>query len=141
MPSYYNPYSYQPNYFNPYNQPQPTAQNMPVNAPSMPQNNGNGVNWVQGESGAKSWAVAPNNTVLLMDSEAERFYLKSTDASGMPLPLRIFDYKERTNEQSKKLMQNNVEYVTKAEFDAFKDELLFGKPEKRKDKKEVKQDE
>lgn len=138
MPSYYNPYSYQPNYFNPYNQPQPVAQNMPANAPNLTQNSSNGVNWVQGEAGARSWAVAPNNTVLLMDSEAERFYLKSTDASGMPLPLRIFDYKERTGEQHKPPIQNSVEYVTKAEFDAFKDELLFGKPEKRK---EVKADE
>jgi nitrous oxide reductase accessory protein NosL len=33
---------------------------------------------------------------MLMDSEGERFYLKSADASGMPLPLRVFEYKERT---------------------------------------------
>ena len=70
--------------------------------PSMPsqpiqvQQPNNGLIWVQGESGAKSYLVAPNATVMLMDSEGERFYLKSADASGMPLPLRIFDYKERT---------------------------------------------
>ena len=140
MPSYYNPYSYQPNYFNPYNQPQTQAQAMPANAPNLPQNANNGVNWVQGLAGAKSWAVAPNNTVLLMDSESERFYLKSTDASGMPLPLRIFEYKETTGaEQPKNPIQNGVEYVTKAEFNAFRDELLYGKPEKRK--AEVKEDE
>lgn len=39
--------------------------------------------------------VAAGNTVLLMDSENQTFYLKSADPSGMPLPLRIFDYKER----------------------------------------------
>ena len=52
--------------------------------------------WVSGEAGAKSYLVAPGNTVMLMDAENSVFYLKSADSSGMPLPLRIFDYKERT---------------------------------------------
>ena len=73
-----------------------------VTQPAMPpqpmqvQQPNNGLIWVQGESGAKSYLVAPNSTVMLMDSEGKRFYLKSADASGMPMPLRIFDYKERT---------------------------------------------
>ena len=71
-------------------QPPMPSQPMQVQQPN------NGLIWVQGESGAKSYLVAPNATVMLMDSEGERFYLKSADASGMPLPLRIFDYKERT---------------------------------------------
>ena len=70
-------------------------QSMP-SQPMQVQQPNNGLIWVQGESGAKSYLVAPNATVMLMDSEGERFYLKSADASGMPLPLRIFDYKERT---------------------------------------------
>ena len=71
-------------------QPSMPSQPMQVQQPN------NGLIWVQGESGAKSYLVAPNVTVMLMDSEGERFYLKSADSSGMPLPLRIFDYKERT---------------------------------------------
>jgi hypothetical protein len=71
---------------------QPSMPSQPMQA----QQPNNGLIWVQGESGAKSYLVAPNATVMLMDSEGERFYLKSADASGMPLPLRIFDYKERT---------------------------------------------
>lgn len=70
-------------------------QSMP-SQPMQVQQPNNGLIWVQGESGAKSYLVSPNATVMLMDSEGERFYLKSADASGMPLPLRIFDYKERT---------------------------------------------
>lgn len=98
--AYYAPF-YQPAYYNPtparqdvpkYNQ---QFQPMPQTAPA-PQNN-NGLIWVQGEAGAKSYLVAPGTTVMLMDSEGERFYLKSADASGVPMPLRIFDYKERTN--------------------------------------------
>ena len=97
--AYYAPF-YRPTY---YDQMQPN-QNMnqfnqqfqPPTAPPttqpMAQQGNNGLIWVQGEAGAKSYLVAPGNTVMLMDSEGERFYLKSADASGMPMPLRIFEY-------------------------------------------------
>ena len=55
-----------------------------------------GLIWVQGEAGAKSFILPPNTTVMLMDSENSVFYLKSSDASGMPLPLRVFEYAEKT---------------------------------------------
>ena len=65
--------------------------------PQMTQQvNDTGILWVQGEAGAKSWAVAPGKSVMLMDSESNTFYIKSSDNSGMPMPLRIFDYTERT---------------------------------------------
>jgi len=53
-----------------------------------------GIIWVQGEAAAKAYPVAPGSNVLLMDSEGECFYIKSTDASGMPQPLRTFAYQE-----------------------------------------------
>ena len=72
-----------------------------VTQPSMPsqpmQQQSSQIIWVSGEAGAKSYLVAPGNTVMLLDAENSVFYLKSADASGMPLPLRIFDYKERQN--------------------------------------------
>lgn len=77
--------------------------------------------WVQGEAGAKSFLVAPGQTVQLMDSEAEVFYIKATDQSGVPLPLRIFDYKERTTGAQRPVQAAQTpaaEYVTRAEFDA-----------------------
>ena len=87
----------------------------------------NSLIWVQGEAGAKSYLVAPNATVMLMDSEGERFYLKSADASGMPLPLRIFDYKERTTAAQQafggSVAAENVNldnFVTRKEFDELK---------------------
>ena len=80
---------------------------------------------MQGEAGAKSFFVAPGQSLILMDSEAEVFYIKSTDASGVPMPLRIFDYKERTGAQrpSQAAQMPAVEYVTRAEFEAFVDKL------------------
>ncbi len=78
----------------------------------QPQQNNNDINWVQGEAGAKSWLVAPGKSVLLMDSESSTFYIKSTDVSGMPMPLRIFDYKERTMQQPQAQIVQHTEIDT-----------------------------
>ena len=82
------------------------------------QQSNNGIIWVQGEEGAKAYMVAPGNSVLLMDSENSAFYIKSSDNSGMPMPLRIFDYVERNAKQQMQNIKPNVEYVTRQEFDA-----------------------
>ncbi|WP_418254351.1 hypothetical protein [Gemmiger formicilis] len=76
--------------------------------------------WVQGEEAAKSYLCAPGNSVLLMDSEKSSFYIKAVDASGMPQPLRVFDYTERTAQKPpEKVPEAQVgNYVTRAEFDA-----------------------
>ena len=83
--------------------------------------------WVSGEAGAKSYLVAPGNTVMLLDAENSVFYLKSADASGMPLPLRIFDYKERTTTAQQAFGGvitgegvNLDNFVTRKEFDELK---------------------
>lgn len=84
----------------------------------QPQVSSNGINWVQGEAGAKSYAIAPGQSVLLMDSENNVFYIKSSDGSGMPMPLRIFDYTERTiNNKNETISTSTVDYVTREEFE------------------------
>ena len=92
-----------------------------------------GIIWVQGEAGAKAYPVAPGNNILLMDAENERFFIKSTDSSGMPQPLRIFSYEEITN-NSTKTEDHDVEYVTKEEFYELK--KLVNKQLNRKDRKD-----
>lgn len=80
--------AYNPNYFMP-------AAYYPAFYANQPQNTQHsGLIWVKGEEGANSHVSAPNTTDLLMDSEKPRFFLKTTDASGMPLPLRYFEYTE-----------------------------------------------
>lgn len=83
-----------------------------------------GLNWVQGEAGAKSYLVAPNTTVDLWDSEAQTIYLKSADASGMP-SMKVLDYTIREQNTPPKAPLNNegIEYVTKEEMSAFKEEI------------------
>ena len=87
-------------------------------AQNQPQIQSSGINWVQGEAGAKSFAIAPSQSVLLMDSENYVFYIKSSDASGMPMPLRIFDYTERiTTSKNEITPVQTVDYVTREEFE------------------------
>ena len=94
---------------------------------SLPQQQVNqGLLWVSGEVGAKSYLVAPNSTVLLMDSDAQRFYLKSADNAGMP-SLRIFEYKEVTNAPTTSVNAPNFDenvlndkFVTREEYEGLK---------------------
>lgn len=95
---------------------------VPNYIPTHPQSNG--IIWVQGEAGAKAYPVASGQNVILMDSEASAFYIKSTDQNGIPMPLRVFDYVERkpTIESSKPITD---EYVTKEDLKKFMDEIKF----------------
>lgn len=119
MDNYYAPF-YQPSYYgNPaQNRQYPQQYQQPV---VQPQQSGNGLIWVQGEAGAKSYMVVPGNTVMLMDSESERFYIKSADASGMPLPLRVFAYQELTQQgvQAPVVVEqpNPNNFITRDEFE------------------------
>lgn len=101
---------------NPYLYPTYTGYSVPQ-TPSVQQPADSGLIWVQGVEGAKSYLVAPNKTVLLMDSEQEQFFLKSADASGMPLPLRIFKYTELVS------VDRSTNYITRQEFDALTKKL------------------
>ena len=128
--AYYAPF-YRPTYYDTVQQNPMGQFNQQFQPPTTPTTNqpmaqqGNsGLIWVQGEAGAKSYIVAPGNTVMLMDSEGERFYLKSADASGMPMPLRIFDYKERTNANTSDFKaptsdfsELDGKYITREEFE------------------------
>lgn len=103
--------------------PQPQAQSVPVPQVSQPQNSpmNTGIIWVQGEAGAKSYLVAPNNTVQLWDSESQTIYLKSADASGMP-SMRILDYTIRDMNPPQIKMQTE-DYATKADMDGLRAEI------------------
>lgn len=85
-------------------------------------NNSSAITWVQGEAGAKAYPVAAGSSMLLMDSETENFYIKSTDSSGMPQPLRKFKYKEILDNQPAEpptvaQAVDNSQFVTREEFE------------------------
>lgn len=100
-----------------FQQPFQAQPQMPMQRPDP-----TGLNWVQGDAGAKSWFVAPGATVLLMDSEAQRFYLKSADMNGVPA-MRTFEYIEVGAVKPQETPQP-INFVTVDEFNGFKDEVL-----------------
>lgn len=70
---------------------------------------------VKGEDGARNYPVAAGNTVLLLDMETGKFWLKSTAPNGSAEPLRSFSFTETT---PKNVMPNvNGDFVTKKELD------------------------
>lgn len=101
--AYNNPYY--PQYYPQYSQ----AQNQ------------NGMTWVQGLAGAKSFLVAPNTTVSLWDSEGQTIYIKSADASGMP-SMKILDYTIREQNTASPVQASN-DYVTKQELSDFESKI------------------
>lgn len=117
----YFPQQYYPQYYG--------NQQMPQNAPNLASNAQQQINnqiiWVQGEAAAKAYPVASGQSVQLMDSEESVFYIKSTDQSGMPQPLRIFDYKERTSERSTPAAAKNTndDFVSRKEFEEFREDV------------------
>ncbi len=112
---YYTPqYAYQPQI----NQNNDVLQGVQANPQTNQGTPVNGLIWVSGMSSAKAYPVAPNQTVVLWDSEAQSVYLKSADATGMP-SMKILDYTIRENEQTVNGLNRQLDmsnYVTKEEL-------------------------
>lgn len=102
-------------------QAQQYQQPTPMPAVNQPPQANQGILWVQGEAAARSYLVAPNSTVLLMDSEMNRFYLKSANNAGMP-SLQVFEYSEVLQNASQTPQSEQIDldskYVTRQEYDA-----------------------
>ena len=119
----YQPFGYQ-DQLNQLRNASPIQNQMPMQGFQMPMQrpDSSGLNWVQGEAGAKSWFVTPGSTVLLMDSENQRFYLKSADMSGVPA-MRTFEYNEVGTQKPQEATQS-VNFVSVEEFNSFRNEVL-----------------
>lgn len=119
----FQPFGYQ-DQLNQLRNANPMPTQMPMQGFQMPMQRPDptGLNWVQGEAGAKSWFVAPGATVLLMDSEAQRFYLKSADMNGVPA-MRTFEYIEVGAQKPQEAAQT-ANFVTVESFNEFRDEVL-----------------
>lgn len=126
----YNPYF--PTGYSPYQQ---LAMQQYQQTMQPQQQTGGGLTWVQGIEGAKSHFVSPGQSVLLMDSESNSFFIKSADTSGMPLPLRIFDYTERNAQAAPQAptaapVVDTSGFVTREEFETRIAEIIAVKKER-----------
>ena len=115
----------------------PIVQQQPVPQASYPtpymQAPSLSVAYTQGEVGARSYLVAPNNTVVLLDSDTidtdnPVIYIKSTGVDGKPQPMRrIIGTSSYPNDQGLftasqiESTQSNIDlsaYSTKKEIDS-----------------------
>lgn len=101
------------------NPPQPSQiQAPPASAKTITESN---VIWAKGEEGAKAINAIPSIPVIILDSETDGvMYIKTCDSAWKP-SLRIFDYKERLPKTA--VSPSNPDYVSKKEFEAFRDEV------------------
>ena len=95
-------------------QPVPILQNQQLSGGTI-------VGWTQGINGAKAYPLGPNTKAFLFDTEVDKFYTKNTDASGVPQPVREFEYFEV--EHTADETPNMSDYVTKAEYDSMSEKL------------------
>jgi hypothetical protein len=76
-----------------------------------------------------------------MDSESNCFGIKTADSSGMPLPLRIFDYKERIAQNAQNAPTaasiDTSGFITREEFEARIAQICASDSKRRTQKKEV----
>lgn len=102
-----------PNYYG-----QPVKPPMPAPQPQSSLD----ILWLTEEE-AKAYPLAPGHSVLIMDKDSDIFYIKTTDNTGRPLPMKKFSYteiKDANEQQSTYPIQAQFdpsEYVTKDELD------------------------
>lgn len=110
-------YSYYPPLQSPF-----MSQQIPQIVPQAPQQT---IPYVNGRQSAESYQLPANSSVILMDTNLPRFYMKQTDANGV-VTIKSYDFKETEEEKPK-------EYVTKQEFEAFKAKIKGGRNESTND--------
>ena len=104
------------NFFNPY------QQNFIAQQFAQPQvNNTVLVVPVQGEAGANIYPVAAGNTVFLIDFAAKTFWIKATDANGIPSRFEAYEFKNKIIPQVQQAQGNN--FVSQTEFAELKNQI------------------
>lgn len=80
---------------------------------------------VSGEESVNSYPVAAGNTAVLMDFNLGKFWLKTTDVYGRPLPVEEYNFYKNTASNTQATQQNvspdaqtnQNEYARKEDFD------------------------
>lgn len=112
----YNPYMQ--NYANYQNQPSYNQAQPTYNQPQQAQDERI---WVQNETSAEAYLLAPNGFARLWDSSKPVFYEKRADATGRPLPMDIYKYERVLPNVAN--FDNNVSNLSKEEIDAKFEEI------------------
>ena len=111
----YPQYPIQPNAY-------PTQMSVGATQPTQPQPNTD-IKWVQGETAAKSYPVAPNTSVTLWDQESQTIYVKSADMTGMQ-NMKILDYTMRDGTPQKKTVLSESDFAKQSDVDYLKEQII-----------------
>ena len=105
--------------YNPYISSYQMAQSAQYQAPLQSCNtgNGSGITFVNGIEGAKGYQLPPNSTVILMDSENSKFYVKTTNNVGLA-SIEGYKFEKDTVEDKSDI------YVKKSDINKYIDEYL-----------------
>ena len=76
--------------------------------------------FVNGVEGAKAYQVPAGNTVMLMDNDSTLVFMKTANQLGQT-SIRYFKLGEITEDEAKGI--NNINYVSRSEFDEIKTKL------------------
>jgi len=76
------------------------------------------IQYVQGEAGAKGYPLANGYTMLLMDAEEPKFYIKQTDAAGIP-SMKKYRFEEIVEPEPEK-----IDYITKSDLEDFEIRII-----------------
>lgn len=79
-----------------------------------------GVVEVSGENEAAGYLVASGASVLLWWKEGRKFFLKSRDVNGSPLPMKTMTY---TEDDTSAASQPLTEYITRTEFNGLAERI------------------
>lgn len=83
-----------------------------------------GVVEVSGENEAAGYLVASGASVLLWWKEGRKFFLKSRDVNGSPLPMKTMTYTEdNTSDNTSAASQPLTEYITRTEFNVLAERI------------------
>lgn len=88
----------------------------------MPQTSNNNTNivWTMGLESAKAYPLFPGRTIMLMDSENPRFFIKSVDNNGYAT-LKAYTFQEEPTSQPAAPTNN---FITKEQLDMAIDSIL-----------------
>lgn len=109
--------------------PQQTMQPQTTNIPTTPNISAspNQV-WVNGMEGAKAYPMIPNTSVMLMDSENSRFYIKTADINGKRT-IETYVYQREDESETPSVPQNQPVFeqtpsITKEDIQELESRLM-----------------
>lgn len=98
--------------------PSQTVQQVPQSSYGIQNGNLNNIIWVANEQEASAFPVSTGGSVLMMDRNTNRFYIKTVTQNGVLLPMEVYEFNPIKKETPQQTDTSN--YVTKDEFNELK---------------------